>query len=141
MRTLTELREHLQKNHPLKFIFKCTICKVHMPEFDINRHICEPHKTLTIDCDYCSTSFTSVVELLQHLENGHNNKILHKCLNCHRCFPMKILMEFHLLSHPVKGKHLACKICSKKFFTKRDLVAHEKKVHSTEKRKLPLMIP
>lgn len=135
MVSLAEVRMHLPK-HDVTPSKKCVICREALTDDQQRFHLCRSGDKI-ISCEYCPETFVSISSIMNHLENDHRDKRIHKCLDCKKYFSMQILMEYHNQLHEKKGKreHI-CPTCNKAFFESSHLKGHIKNAHLLERSEL-----
>lgn len=128
--SMAGVRKHLSQ-HDLSQ--SCSVCNQMLSMEMFERHLCDS-KSRELPCEYCNSIFSSVSELMNHLDVAHiNGRKIYKCLECPKFFPMKLLKSFH--KHPTKKvsneQSFTCDICSKSFLAITSLIQH-KKIHDPE---------
>lgn len=128
--SLKRLKGHLRRHNRMK-PFKCSICEERYDnESILGRHLC---MGTNIKCEYCSVVCHTTRDVLEHL-NTHEDKILlYKCVRCSTAFKMKCLFDWHQMQHD--RMRFVCKVCGKRFGTRRTLTNHKRFVHTNERRK------
>lgn len=127
---LKRLKGHLRKHNRIK-PFKCSICEERYDEKSrYDRHLCEG---TDIKCEYCSVVCQTTRDVLAHLETHKDNVLLYKCVRCSNSFKMKNLFDWHRMQHDRMA--FVCKVCDKRFGTRRTLTNHTRFVHTDERRK------
>lgn len=122
MKSLAEVRLHLAKEHVERMNKKCPVCRVKMSQKDLDVHLCGAE---SINCEYCSESFTAIMTLLKHVDDNHaENHKVYNCLDCHWYSPIKLLIDLHHPSHKDEERSFACSECPKRFFDQKNLNIH-----------------
>lgn len=106
---------------------QCLVC---MAEYMVNgeeKHICNGDHQ--IGCDYCGQLCTSTLELIEHLNDYHNEKSFYHCSKCPEMYSMPQLLQFHIMSHPFTEPVYICNICEEHFQTKDQMDKHHEKIH------------
>lgn len=132
IRSWTETRTHL-KQHVAARDKRCEICNEKLTSNELRWHLCETGGM--IKCDYCNRSFNVTTEILQHLANEHDNKIMYRCRICKRYFGMEHLRDLHEKQHeqraiqpkPIesKARPFTCNVCNRGFTSSNTLKCHE----------------
>lgn len=128
LNNISEVKRHL-KQHIAARDKKCVICNEYLTVNELNEHICHHKKKLT--CGYCDRTFDVTSELLKHLENDHEERILYQCRKCSQFYDTIELRRLHEKTHMVELKPFSCKICLKGFNDKNSLKMHAH-VHSDQ---------
>lgn len=102
---------------------KCIVCRGKFEEHEIDKHLCGAKDH--IDCEYCEQRFTSIKQLVKHIESHGDNIKMHKCLECPGIFSMKILYQYHQRYHQ-ENEQFKCPKCSKTFDSNVKLDTHIK---------------
>lgn len=121
------------KQHDAEEKYKCTVCgSKFISSEEFNRHLCQGS---SIQCSYCSETFSATAPLIEHLEHSHDEKTLFKCEKCGVFYSMLLLKQYHLAKHAndASCRPFVCEICKKGFATRVSLRCHES-IHSDEKR-------
>lgn len=111
------LEKHMDE-HNLATPNECKICELYFSAKQYKRHLC---KGTSINCEYCpdnSSSFTSIADLLKHLESHDKSQlILNKCTkkHCAKIFPMRTLFQWHMDIHRTSYEAFVCKTCGRGF--------------------------
>lgn len=97
---------------------KCEICDEQLTSNELKVHLCGTETDLK--CEYCTQSFNVTSEILQHLKDDHDSKLLYKCEKCRRCtrfFGMKYLRDLHerLQKEDSENRPFVCGICFKRY--------------------------
>lgn len=131
LKSFIDMRKHL-KRHNEATPFKCKICSMHFSAEQYEQHLC---KGQSVQCDYCSESFQTTNNLLEHLECHSEHHKLHKCQDCSKIFPMVFLLDCHRLQqHRIIEKPYICRICMRAFRLANSLTKHLA-THSDDRRK------
>ena len=121
-----KLKNHMRLNHSSTRSVKknCIVCKIEFNSFsDYNKHMREVHpKGTKVVCEFCSSDFSDIWTWKMHLLRSHF--ICHKCDN-------KFENDNDMLNH-MKDSHgddYQCNQCPQRFFERKHLARHIKKVH------------
>lgn len=130
--TLDKMLKHF-KSHGITRDNKCKICDEMLSLDELKIHFC--FMETTIKCEYCTRTFNVTIELLQHLNDDHDDKIRYICpiLKCCRYFEMKCFKELHEKQHGEQRaeNNFLCEICAKGYEKEQHLEQHLKS-HSNE---------
>lgn len=74
---------------------KCLICRKKIRSSQMAKHICNENEN-SIDCEYCSHTFESIILLRSHLNIFHDDKTYYCCKKCNKKFEMKRLLQYHI---------------------------------------------
>lgn len=125
-RTCKSFMAHMRTTH--NKYEKCIVCRRKFEEHEIDKHLCGPKDH--IDCEYCEQRFTSIKQLVKHIESHCDNIKMHKCLECPSIFSMKILYQYHQSYHQ-ENEPFKCTKCSKAFDSSGKLDTHIKNHSNT----------
>lgn len=136
LKSFIDMRQHL-KQHNEATPFKCKICAMHFSAEHYGQHLC---KGQSVQCDYCTESFQTTTNLLEHLECHNGQHKLYKCQDCSRIFPMVFLLDCHRArQHRTIEKPYTCRICMRSFRLANSLTKH-RATHSDERRKWSVLL-
>lgn len=121
-----KMEQHMEQ-HVAARDQRCDICHEMFTSNELKVHLCGTETDLK--CEYCTRSFNVTSEILLHLENDHDNKILYKCVKCRRCarfFGTKYLRDLHerLQKVECEERPFVCSICFKSYKNKPCLDDH-----------------
>lgn len=125
---VAHMKKHM-KEHVTSTPHECKICGMFFSTHQFNQHLC---KGSSIQCEYCSTPFDSIVKILDHLNTQEHEKRYHKCDYCPKTYSMRYLLECHNERVHGNQSHI-CTECNRKFSDARLLWKHQK-THSTARR-------
>lgn len=125
--SLCKVKVHLKENDSSA---NCRICMKQFTRCEFMQHLC---KGTVIDCQYCSNSFKTTVNLVKHINTHHKNHKNYKCYKCARSFHTKLLLEMHKPSHDQEEKRFICEICGHRYRTRFQIKEHMELTH-TDKR-------
>lgn len=97
---ITTLYQHMKK-HVAARDDKCEICQEYFTSNEIKSHVC--FDKMSITCEYCNETFTSIRTLMQHLENTHDDRKVYRCRYCYNYFGMTCLKDWHEKKHKKKS--------------------------------------
>ena len=116
--TQERLDTHMKNNHTVRNAV-CILCDLSFTsDLEINQHIQQEHYQL---CNECGSSFTTTSSLAEHVSLHH----IHACDICEVVMTNKHLLDIH---YELKHTH-TCYLCDSKFTAEEMLVNHEKEEH------------
>lgn len=127
---LANLKAHMEKkNH--KSNFNCQICDdPFKSELDLVGHFKKKHMRDN-KCRACSKVCKDKATVEKHVKLCHTvRNYSHMCKICNQGFVRADRLRDHAIIHSGE-KPFQCKICEQRFRWKRNLLAHEKKVHTS----------
>jgi len=120
------IKQHLQKFHPLrKKAYQCLKCpKQFSYKFCLKRHIKTVHVNL-ITCTICLQFFDEKIQLEQHTQKKHNEKLTFQCHKCVSQYTRKTSLNRHIrMVH-----EFTCTVCLQDFTEKIQLKQHTQEKH------------
>lgn len=129
-KSLCKVRMHLREHDPRHL---CRICIKRFTKQEFETHLCSGDN---MNCDQCSESFTSTMDLVNHLENDHRLPLKYKCYKCARKYQMKLLLDIHKETHTDDEKKFICDICGIRVRTRFLIKEHMEVMHTDKRGKL-----
>lgn len=137
LKSSAALRKHM-KQHNDGTPHECKVCGMFLSTVQFDQHLCRGSE---IQCEYCLEKFVATNSILFHLDECHKNQQnLRKCTGCSKLYPMKALLEWHLVQHNDMEKPWTCHICQRGFRAKYLLQKH-RYTHNSARRKFRLGFP
>ena len=115
-----------RQTHSLSF---CEVCETLITKngFDNHKFMCHPKKKI-YQCPSCDYQTQSQSCLTKHKAMYHGNRQTFPCDNCGKIFLSTNKLENHKVeSH---GESYKCKLCSKIYKTRKNLLEHVRRIHS-----------
>lgn len=106
------LRKHMVAHERNK---SCMICGTFCTESELRQHFCDRNDK-QITCEYCGMVFTSIIDILEHVEAHDTVKRYYKCSRCPKIYAMQRFTALHE-AHHMDIINFVCKICSKVMLT------------------------
>ena len=136
-KTAKELCER-EKNEKAWYKRVCPYCDKKFAEpFQAKRHIeCEHNKNSKIKCDECQRQFLSNQSLHYHKLTKHTVDVekSHRCNICDKAFLVKVNLDNHVKFKHSDTRKFECTQCSTKFKQRKNLNAHNLRVHGINSR-------
>ena len=123
----------------------CNICKSHLPDYKtlklhhIHKHLRDRVKKEVVQCTFCQETFLNVKSMTKHANAIHLAAAMECgwliCPDCQAFFPDSDLLKNHrhqdFLSNKLKTikSKLRCPICSEKFESQEQALAHAQVAH------------
>lgn len=81
---------------------RCFLCKIWIQGNEYSKHLCVNEES--IDCHYCTSSFASIHDLMNHIVLQHSMETktksnVYKCDYCSAVYASPILLKCHKKSH------------------------------------------
>lgn len=136
--TSTQRRQfssHLMTEHPGQ-VYRCDQCNKNFFNGETWRtHRCKADQWV-FDCNYCDNSFGHLSQLTRHMRSHEEksqkaSKYKHQQVPCDQCdatFHSAFYLKQHQLVHTGETPH-ACKLCSRRFRNKCNLLRHVRTIH------------
>lgn len=125
-----QLRSHQISVHQVIQSFVCEDCHQHFgaaATFEL--HVLTHKVERPYACDLCDRTFSMLYYLNVHKRNDHSDVQTQQCSECGKHFASKRTLLYHLATHKNEESY-PCVLCKKWFQGIKNLVDHQKAIHS-----------